>query len=514
MAELPSGTVTFFFSDIEGSTELLRRLGDRYGEVLAEHQRLLRASFADHSGHEVDTQGDSFFVAFSRTHDAVAAAVAAQSAIATHDWPERAQPLVRVGIHTGRGTVAGERYVGLAVHRAARICSAAHGGQIVVSDSAHSMLDDESGALPEGAVFSDLGEHRLKDFDRPVRLYQLTADGLRRDFPPIREQALLRRHRWPLAAALAGVLALAGIAAFLLSRGASAGPTVFPNSVGVVSAATNRVIGQIGVGTLPQSIAANDGGVWVANVTDRSVSHIDPTTRSLVRTISLGKTPDSVALGPNAVWVLHGRLGSLTRIDPGVDRPISTAQRLSPLSLAGGGGAVTVGGGSVWAVFSNATVVRLDLAGRHVTRDIAGRDPTGAAFGAGYLWIANHAANDVYRFNPVTFGTGPDGAPITVGSGPTGITVGAGFVWVADTNDNSVSRIDPSSGSSTSFPVGTHPTGVAFGARSVWVANTESGTISRLDPQNGKVLATIHTGNSPSGVAVSGGIVWVTVDSK
>src|ERR687885_2447582 len=120
MADLPTGTVTLLFTDIEGSTQLLRRLGDAYPGVLGEHQRLLREAFAAHGGREVDTQGDAFFVAFPRAADAVRAAVAAQRALADYPWPAGAAVRVRMGLHTGEPASTGERYVGLAVHRAAR----------------------------------------------------------------------------------------------------------------------------------------------------------------------------------------------------------------------------------------------------------------------------------------------------------------------------------------------------------------------------------------------------------
>jgi class 3 adenylate cyclase len=133
MAELPSGTVTFLFTDIEGSTRLLGRLRDRYVGVLAEHQRVLRAAFEEHGGREVHTEGDAFFVAFGRASDAVAAAVSAQRALACRRWVEGVDVRVRMGLHTGEATLQLGDYVGLDVHRAARICSAGHGGQVLIS---------------------------------------------------------------------------------------------------------------------------------------------------------------------------------------------------------------------------------------------------------------------------------------------------------------------------------------------------------------------------------------------
>src|SRR5919205_4040471 len=140
MPALPTGTVTLLFTDIEGSTQLLRRLGEAYAGVLAEHQRLLWEAFAAHDGREVDTQGDAFFVAFPRAVDAVQAAVAAQRALAAHPWPDRAAVRVRMGLHTGEPTSTGGRYVGLDVHRAARIGAAGHGGQGLLSATTQALL--------------------------------------------------------------------------------------------------------------------------------------------------------------------------------------------------------------------------------------------------------------------------------------------------------------------------------------------------------------------------------------
>jgi class 3 adenylate cyclase len=168
MAELPTGTVTFLFTDVEGSTRLLHELGDGYAEVLAEHRRVLRDAFARHGGVEVDTQGDAFFVAFRKASDALAAAAAGRDALSA--GPIR----VRMGLHTGEPVVTAEGYVGIDVHRAARIAAAGHGGQILVSKSTRDLSGADS--------LRDLGDHRLKDLTAPERIYQL-GDG---DFPPLK----------------------------------------------------------------------------------------------------------------------------------------------------------------------------------------------------------------------------------------------------------------------------------------------------------------------------------------
>jgi class 3 adenylate cyclase/DNA-binding NarL/FixJ family response regulator len=183
MASLPTGTATFLFSDIEGSTRLLNQLGERYGEVLADHNRLLRGAFEHSGGREIDTQGDAFFVVFSRAKDAVAAALAAQRALAAHAWPEGVAVRVRIGMHTAEPSVTAEGYFGLGVNRAARICSAAHGGQVLLSHATEAVLADQ---VPSDLRLRDLGEHLLRDLERPERLFQLVVPDLRADFPPLR----------------------------------------------------------------------------------------------------------------------------------------------------------------------------------------------------------------------------------------------------------------------------------------------------------------------------------------
>jgi class 3 adenylate cyclase len=183
MPELPSGTVTFLFSDIEGSTRLLQQLGERYASILMECRQLLRAAFEEWNGHEFDTQGDSFFVAFARATDAVSAAVTMQRALSSHPWPEDVVMGVRVGLHTGEPSLVSWDYVGLDVHHAARIMSTGHGGQVLLSQTTRDLVEQR---LPQGVGLRDLGEHRLKDLQRPSHLFQLVIAGLPADFPPLK----------------------------------------------------------------------------------------------------------------------------------------------------------------------------------------------------------------------------------------------------------------------------------------------------------------------------------------
>jgi class 3 adenylate cyclase len=174
MPQLPGGTVTFVFTDIEGSTRLLQELGDEaYGRVSGDHRRLVRETFGAHSGTEIDTQGDAFFFSFTRARDAVAAAVDAQRALRDHEWPEGREVAVRIGIHTGEPHVGEEGYLGLDVVRAARISAAGHGGQILISETTRALLGNQ---LPDGVAVHDLGQLDLKDVQHE-HIYELSIDG-------------------------------------------------------------------------------------------------------------------------------------------------------------------------------------------------------------------------------------------------------------------------------------------------------------------------------------------------
>lgn len=183
-AEPAGATLTFVFSDIEGSTRLEQAIGTvAYGAIRERHRALLRAAFAAHGGEEQGTEGDSFFVVFRSARGAIAAALAAQRALAAEPWPEGAEVRVRMGVHSGEARTHAGSLLGIDINRAARIAAVAHGGQVLVSEVARSLVRDEGQA---GISFRDLGSHRLKDLDQPEHLHQLVADGLRGEFPPLR----------------------------------------------------------------------------------------------------------------------------------------------------------------------------------------------------------------------------------------------------------------------------------------------------------------------------------------
>jgi class 3 adenylate cyclase len=173
--ELPRGTVTFAFTDIEGSTELLKRLGDGYADLLREHRRIIRDTFTASDGVEIDVQGDAFFFVFPRARDAVAAAVEAQRAHATASWPDGATVRVRMGLHTGEPAVHEEGYVGLDVVRAARICTVGRGGQILLSEATRALLGT---GIPDGVHVYPRGQRHLRGIDEPERVFEVEIEGL------------------------------------------------------------------------------------------------------------------------------------------------------------------------------------------------------------------------------------------------------------------------------------------------------------------------------------------------
>jgi YVTN family beta-propeller protein len=542
-ADLPSGTVTFLFTDIEGSTRLLKQLRDGYGDLLADHQRLLREAFEQAGGREIDTQGDAFFVAFPRAKDAVSAALAGQRAFASHAWPDGVEVKVRMGIHTGEPALGDERYVGLGVHRAARICAAAHGGQILLSDATRAVAEDE---LSEGVGLRDVGRHELKDLDRPERLFQLLAPDLPDDFPPPRTgqqetafagregelaeaaqaavgRARPLRRRTLLLAALAGVLAAAvAIPIFALGQGdGGAEVVVSPNSVAVIDPGSNEVVDAVPVGTGASRVAVGEGAVWVLNSEDRTVSRINPDTLEPA-TIGTGTTPTDLAVGGGSVWLVTGCPdATIFRLDPGsnqVERLLELrcdTPEVSPSYIA-------YGDGSLWVANQDEEVLwRIDPEGRAVEAAIpldavtAASAGEGIAVGEGAVWV-NRAAS-VVRVDPGTNESRTIDVPHEFG----GIAAGEGGVWTADNPittgtgrnaDGTLWRIDPTLEAGVrTIRVGAGPIGVGAGAGSVWVANSQDGTVSRVDPLVNEVAGTIEVGGTPRGVAVGEGAVWVTV---
>ena len=539
---LPSGTVTFLFTDIEGSTQLLHNLGAGYDQVLADHERILRSAFDAHGGRIVDTQGDSFFVAFSRGKDAVAAAADAQRDLAAHAWPEGTELKVRMGLHTGEPRVGADRYVGMGVHKAARIGAAGHGGQVLLSRTTRELVADE---LPAGVSTKNLGERRLKDVEEPERLFQLVIEGLPSEFGQLKTldvELQRKRRRMYAGAALIGALTAAiAVPVFAFGQGSGGGTDVAPNSLAVIDPASNTVVGSVSVGVRPAAVATGEGSVWVANTVDETVSRIDARTRELIRTIPVGDTPTDVAVGAGSTWVAFGSLAEIRRI--AVERN-EAEEGFAALEKRPANGSITVpfvpwgdcsrvtasltaGGGALWFACSNAlsnqqltNAARISVLTKEAVRiddALSSFSPLGivlvdVAFGLGSVWIANSAANVIVQIQPQTLRYLGD---VPVGKTPTGVTTGFDSVWVANTGGDTVSRFqvpEPAQPADVvTIPVGDEPVDVAAGGDAVWVVNRGDRSISRIDPETNEVVTTIELENDPVRIAAGEGAVWVTV---
>jgi class 3 adenylate cyclase len=353
MDDMLTGTVALLFTDIEGSTRLLHSLGDDYAALLREHNSLLLEAIEAHHGKVVDSQGDSFFAVFPRVKDAAAAAEEGQRRLSAHEWPRGAQVKVRMGIHAAEPELAGGRYVGLGVHRAARVGAAAHGGQVLLSNEAATVLGDSR------LVLRDLGAHALKDFERPERLHQLVVDGLPRRFPAPRTGTA--KPRWRLLLALCALpLVATAITLPLVLGGGSRTVKVGPTSLAVIDPKTNKVVGEIDLHAKASLIAAGEGYVWLADRDTSTLFKIDPRTRAVIRRTAIDPNgiPTGIAAGEGGVWVGVARRTSLALLE--FDPALGGLRRTIALATARpgetGGGFdpysepvnVALSGGSVW----------------------------------------------------------------------------------------------------------------------------------------------------------------------
>jgi YVTN family beta-propeller protein len=536
MAELPSGTVTFLFTDIEGSTQLVKRLRGAYAHLLVEHQRVLRAAFEEGGGREIDTQGDAFFVVFTRAMDAVLTAAAAQRDLANQRWPEDAEVRVRMGIHSGEPTIGGDRYIGLGVHRASRICAAAHGGQVLLSNVTRELVEDD---LPPDVQLLDLGEQRLKDIDRAEHLYQVLGPGLRTEFPPLRASSEvafggregelaaaagaavkpvfargLRSRRSVLVACallLAAVIALGTLLA-VGAFGGGGGTVVHAHGLGVIDPVRNEVVDAIDLPNHASGLAGGAGALWVADGPDGTVLRIDPDSRRIAKTIGVGLAPDAVAARRDEIWVAEhagtDNFASLQSIDP------VTGQGGRPRRLRIGGASVVglvADEDGVWLGLQYSGVYWIDGASGQIRGPVSSStDASALAFGDGALWIAEQDDDVVSRVEPATQSVQ---VSIPIGEGePNSMALGAGWLWVADAAGNKVWRIDPVRNEVyDTIPVGRSPAAIAIGDGAVWVANRGDGTVSRIDPKEGKVVASITVGTGVDQVAASDGVIWASI---
>ncbi|GAA0817522.1 ATP-binding protein [Spirilliplanes yamanashiensis] len=362
--QLPGGLVTFMFTDIEGSTRLARLLGAGYRPVLAEHRRLVRRVLSESDGRELSTEGDSFFAAFADAGAALGACLSAQRALAGHEWPgPEAAPLVRMGLHTGWAEPFGDEYTSAEVHRAARVASAAHGGQVLCSAATARYAD----VLPPSASLLDLGLHRLRGFDDHERLFQLVAPGLRQSFPrPRTERA--PAHNLPAATtSFVGRQAERAELTGLLQRHRLVTVT------GAGGAGKTRLAVEVAKGLLP----AYPDGVWLVDAAGPQ-----PVAEALVAAAGLRPEPGRAAIETLVEYAAARRL--LVVVDTCEARPdevAAVADRLPAAApgvrvLVTGRESLGVSGEVVWRIPPLADAVR--LLDERATAARGGRAPAAA----------------------------------------------------------------------------------------------------------------------------------------
>ena len=553
---LPSGTVTFLFTDIEGSTELLKRLGrDGYESVLAEHARVLRAAVSAHGGRVVDTQGDSLFCVFGSAREALSAALDAQRELAAIEWPEQVTVRVRMGLHSGEPKASGQGYVGIGVHRAARVGAAAHGGQVLLSETARALAADD---LPAGVSLRDLGVHRLKDIDEPVRLYQVVATGLQERFPPLRtlpNTSSRRRVGLLVAAALVVCGAVAGV--LIATRSASAKPVrLVANSIAVLDSKTGKPVGDVPLGFSPTDVGATGTRIWVLNRSARTATGIDPSTLKVVQTVGLDGDPDSQYATGGSEWVAYP--GGVDEIDSSGATKISL-WKASATTHSGLDGTpclayVTGDGRTVW-VSHGQNVAIIDATSGNVLRTL--RLPTakgyppgltcyGLRYSGGQLVAIRNPDQSVGTVDLTSRSYTPIATNPSINTQQNGTSAnwaaGFGSYWLGSSTVNTktgeqvnnLTGLDPRSGEVTNripnaagfFNLAVDPASGIWGIGSVGVAVSyaamvRSAVAARVDPRTGEVTDATRLHHIPccpggsvgNGVAVGHNRIWIALES-
>ncbi|MGZ8693645.1 MAG: adenylate/guanylate cyclase domain-containing protein [Gaiellaceae bacterium] len=498
-----TGVVTVMFTDVEGSTDLTRRLGDEAARrTIENHRRIVRETLAAHDGREIDSIGDGFMLTFLSTRRAIACAVAIQKALAEHarEHPEEEVKL-RIGLNVGEVLERGGHPFGAAVNATQRVGAHAKGGQIFVSEPVRHL----AGTVPE-VTFRDRGRFTLKGFSERWRLYEVVyAPPKEKAAPkpkPTREPAARRRRQLLLGTLGAGAVVVAVAAFLVLHGGTKTLDRVAANSVGIIEPSSGDIVGQVPVGKTPVDIAAGDGFLWVANLDGGTVSKIDPDSRREEDRVSPGGgKPRAISVGAGKVWVANGFSNTLAVLlpDGGVDHTIELA----------GPDDVAASLDAVWVVEgTHREVTRID-ADTYEPATLAKGEAV--AVGPNGVWVAN--GTKLTRYNPGTLKkVGPS---FELRFPATQIAVGAdGVAWVTHQSDDAVSRVDPESSPSAFEGVANDPTGIAVGEGSVWVASSLGRTLVQIDAESGNVERQIPLGSSPAAVVVADGLVWVTTQAS
>ena len=521
---------TMLFTDVEGSTRLLHQVGPEYPQLLSDHNRFLRAAFVRHGGVEVATQGDSFFTVFDQPGDAIAAISEAQRAMAEHQWPSGVRVRVRAGLHLGEAVVSDDDLVGLDVHRAARIASAAHGGQVLLSDTLVR-------ALPPGsAAVRNLGRHELKDLPKPEHLFQLDLPGLETEFPPPRTQepgpaaaeaALAherRRHRrriGVLSTALLVAITTAVVLAITFEQSEDRPAPPGAGELLVLDRRSGDVRSSVTIGGTPQSLAAAGGRVWVVDADEQTLAQVDPEAGS-VATFATGSTPTDVAAGQAGVWVGEGRVTAraqhagpiplgIARVDPRTRTVHARVAfpRTGDLAARSADDLIAVERDAVWAVSGSGAIVRIDPRTNEVVTTIRGIDAFAVAAGDGGVWALGETGEVAWidrTRNRIGRRTRIDASNVD------SIVVEGGAAWVSAPADGRIWRLTRGPRiDRRPIAAGAGVTDLAVGGGAVWAVNPLRGEVLRIAAGGESATRFTAPGGLPRGIAVDRDAVFVAV---
>jgi peptide/nickel transport system substrate-binding protein len=492
------------FTDIVDSTRLATELGDRgWHDLLEQHHELIRRQLRRFAGREIDTAGDGFFAAF----DAPARAVGCALTIASL-MPELGLH-IRAGVHSGEVEEAGGKLRGIAVHIGARVGASAVADEVLTSATVRDLV------AGSGIDFEDRGIRALKGVTGEWHLYAAREGALfRSEFPTAagaagREVAAVRndvqrravRRRLTIVVAGVAVLAVVGTGGFVITRPPPSLPSVSSNAVGLIDAASGRILAEVITGNRPDAIAFGEGALWVANTGDNTVSRIDPGTRLVVQTIEVGNGPSGLAAGFGSVWVANSGERTVSRINAASNKVVQS------ITVGNGPTAVATGAGAVWVTNAiDGTLSRIDpLKGTVSGVYPVGASPGGIAATDSAIWIADSAVGAAIRVDPLS---GRTVASVGVGNGARAIAIINEDVWVANALDGTVSRIDPTANRVTAtVEVGEGPSGIVGTPDGVWVASSVDGAVYRIDPTT-NAATRIAVGSAPQALAVVNDQLW------
>jgi branched-chain amino acid transport system substrate-binding protein len=512
---------TFLIVDVRGYTSFTQAFGDEEaGRLAARFAALAREAVTAAGGEVIELRGDEALCVFRSARQALRAAVELQTRFRERLDGQPAFPLgIGVGLDAGEAVPIEGGYRGGALNLAARLCSIAAPGQILASETVTSLA-----RTLEGVRFVDRRPVRLKGLEKPVRVIEIVPEA---ELPPVPEGHLPgtrgRRRGVLVMGTGALILAAAVVAAvFQLVRNGSGEPIEGPG-VGVLDPKTGELLAAIPFGTAPSNIAVGEGGVWVLDADDRTVSRIDPKDRAVAPPFSTASTPTDLAAGAGAIWIgnsprevsasFGGTIGadSVSRLDPessDVVKTIPLPRTSGVLGVAGGTEHIAVTPEAVWVINPDLTVSRIDPRTNVLVARVEGVEAFNIAAGDGSVWIVE--GGGVAKIDPKT-----NAVSTRIGVGAeslTALAVGAGAVWAADPEGGSIWRIDIAEGFVQQFPLEFGVGAVALGEGAVWATNELADKVYRIDPRTNRwrVVSRIP---GPRGIAVGEGAVWVTYAS-